>query len=206
MANKNEDIVSIFQIALTFFLVANPIGNSPTIVALVKDFDFERQKKILLREGFIALLIALFFQYFGEMFLGVLHIQDFAVSMTGGTLLFLVALSMIFSNDSATSEKKQKQEPFIVPIATPIISGPGLMAIIMLYSRQEANNMKITLAILLAWVFVIAIVAGAPYLQKFLGKRGLVALEQLMGMLLAMMSAGMFLNGVRLFVEHYKNT
>lgn len=196
--------MSLFQIAFTFFLVTNPIGNSPAIVALVKDFEFERQKKILFREGLIALLIALFFQYFGEVFLGVLNVKDFAVSMTGGTLLFLVALGMIFSSGTTDAQRKQKQEPFIVPIATPILSGPGLMAIIMLYSRQEANNIKITLAILLAWVFVLAVVAGAPYLQKFLGKRGLVALEQLMGMLLAMMSAGMFLNGIRLFVLHYK--
>jgi multiple antibiotic resistance protein len=196
--------VSIIQIALTFFLVTNPIGNSPTIVALVKDFDFERQKKILFREGLIALIIALFFQYFGELFLGVLHVEDFAVSMTGGVLLFLVALSMIFSNGPSATEK-QKQEPFIVPIATPILSGPGLMAIIMLYAKQESNNLKITLAILLAWVFVLAIVSTAPYLQRFLGKRGLVALEQLMGMLLAMMSAGMVLNGIKLFVEQYKS-
>jgi multiple antibiotic resistance protein len=195
--------VSIFQIALTFFLVANPIGNSPTIVAIVKDFDFERQKKILFREGIFALLIAIFFQYFGEMFLGVLHVQDFAVSITGGLLLFIVALSMIFSTGPSTT-KQVKQEPFIVPIATPIISGPGLMAIIMLYSKQEANNIKITSAILLAWVFVLAIVATAPYLQRILGKRGLVALEELMGMLLAMMSMGMILNGIKLFVEHYK--
>lgn len=198
--------MSLLQIALTFFLVTNPIGNSPAIVALVKDFEFERQKRILLREGLIALIIALFFQYFGELFLGVLHVQNFAVSMTGGILLFLVALTMIFSAGSTDSSKQQKkQEPFIVPIATPILSGPGLMAIIMLYSKQEANNMKITLAILLAWVFVLAVVASAPYLQRFLGKRGLVALEQLMGMLLAMMSAGMVLNGVKLFVEHYRS-
>ena len=197
--------MSLFQVALTFFLVANPIGNSPTILALVKDFDFERQKRILFREGFFALIIALFFQYFGEMFLSFLHIQSYAVGMTGGVLLFIVALSMIFS--SGEQETKQlKQEPFIVPIATPIISGPGLMSIIMLYSKQESNDLKITLAILLAWAFVLSIVASAPYLQRFLGKRGLVALEQLMGMLLAMMSVGMILNGIKIFVEHYKNT
>lgn len=199
--------MSLFQIALTFFLVTNPIGNSPAILALVKDFEFERQRKILLREGLIALFIALFFQYFGELFLGVLQVQDFAVSITGGLLLFLVALGMIFSTgDTSNESKQQKQEPFIVPIATPILSGPGLMAIIMLFSRQEANNLKITFAILLAWVFVLAVVATAPYLQRLLGKRGLVALEQLMGMLLAMMSAGMILNGIKIFVEHYKQS
>ena len=99
--------MSLFQIALTFFLVTNPIGNSPTILALVKDFEFERQKKILIREGLIALLIALFFQYFGEVFLGVLHVKNFAVSITGGVLLFLVALSMIFSTEPSSSSSNK---------------------------------------------------------------------------------------------------
>lgn len=195
--------MSLLQIALTFFLVANPIGNAPAIIALVKDFDFEHQRKILIRESLIALLIALFFQYFGELFLSLLQVKDYTVSLAGGILLFLVALGMIFSSEPSKSSTATKQEPFIVPIATPILSGPGLMAIIMLYSKNEGNNFKITLAILLAWIFVLAVVTATPYLQKFLGKRGLSALEQLMGMLIAMMSASLMLNGVKLFMKHY---
>jgi len=53
----------MFALALTFFLVANPIGNSPAIIALVKDFDLKQQKRILYREAIFALLLALFFQY-----------------------------------------------------------------------------------------------------------------------------------------------
>lgn len=193
--------MSILSIALTFFLVANPIGNSPVIVSLVKDYDFEKQKRILFRESIIALLIALFFQFFGEVFLGFLHVKDYAVTFSGGILLFLVSLNMIFNVNQTGETSKEKQEPFIVPIATPILSGPGLLAIIMLYSRQEENNLKICSAIIIAWIGVIAILASAPYLQKIMGKRGLTALEQLMGMILALISMQMMVNGASLFVK-----
>lgn len=191
---------AIFPIAVKFFFIANPIGNTPAIVALVKDYSFEQQKKIILREGVIALLIALFFQFFGEYFLNLLNIQDYALTLTGGIILFLVALGMIFNFDHETKKTKLKQEPFIVPIATPIITGPGLMALIMLYSRLENDDIKITAAILLAWVGVLAVLASAPYLQRAVGQRGLVALEQLMGMILAFIATEMFVKGVSMFL------
>lgn len=195
-------MISIFALALKFFLVTNPIGNSPAILALVKDYDFSRQRFILVREAIISLLIALFFQFFGEAFLNLIHIKDYAVSLCGGILLFIVALNMIFAAPPEESEISSKQEPFIVPIATPILSGPGLMSIIMLNAKLEPNGWYVTLAILTAWVGVIFVLAISPYLQKVLGKRGLVALEQVMGMVLALMSVGMIVNGVTLF----KNT
>ncbi len=130
-----------------------------------------------------------------------LHVKDYALTLTGGIVLFLVALSMIFTVHDSDSTSKIKQEPFIVPIATPILSGSGLMAIIMLYARQEANDWKVTGAILLAWIGVFAVMASAPYLQKVLGKRGLTALEQLMGMILALMSMQMIVNGASIFIK-----
>src|SRR5690242_11674827 len=98
-----ETLENIFKIAVVFFIVTNPIGNSPMILALVKDFPFERQKKILLREAFLALILALFFQYFGEVFLRLLNIQDYAMTLCGGILLFFVALAMIFVDRSESN-------------------------------------------------------------------------------------------------------
>lgn len=192
---------AILQNALTFFLVTNPIGNSPAIIALVKDFPFEKQKSIMLREGFIALIIALFFQYLGEHFLSLLAIQNYAVSLCGGTILFLVALGMIFSVSEPAHSTTLKQEPFIVPIATPILSGAGLLSIIMLKSHLEKSAWHITLAILIAWIGVIAVMGTAPYLQQLLGRRGLVALEQLMGLLLALISMDMLVHGLALYIQ-----
>jgi multiple antibiotic resistance protein len=193
--------VSLYTLSITFFLVANPIGNSPTILSLLKNYDFERQKRIMLRETFFSLILALFFQFFGEFFLGLLRISDYGLSLTGGCLLFLVALQMLFHKPENSGEMLPKQEPFIVPIATPLISGPGLMTIIMISSRTEMDNLKITLAIFIAWIGVGLILLGAPYIQKIIGARGLIAIEQVMGMVLALISMQMIVNGLFIFVK-----
>lgn len=192
---------SLDRIALTFFLVANPIGNCPPILALVKDYDIDTQRKIIMREAIIALFLALFFQFFGEVFLSTLNIQNYAVTLCGGILLFIVALSMIFTKSPDIQALTPKQEPFIVPIATPILTGPGLMAIIMLQSHELNDNFLITSAILIAWVGVFLVLSIAPYMQKVLGKRGMVALEQLMGMILSFISMGLLVEGVTRFLE-----
>lgn len=194
-------VSNTLAIALTFFLVANPIGNSPTILALIKDYSFERQKKIVFRESMISLTIALFFQFFGEIFLTALHIDQYALTLTGGIVLFTLALQMIFHKPETSESVKLKQEPFIVPIAIPMISGPGLMTIIMVKAANEMNDLKITSAILIAWVGVTFILTTAPYLQKLIGKRGMAALEQVMGMILGLISMQMIVKGGILFAK-----
>lgn len=193
--------MSVFAIALTYFLVANPIGMSPTILSLVKDFSFDRQKQIIFREGIISLIIALFFQFFGELFLGALRISSYALSLTGAIVLFNLALQMIFHKPDDPNTIKVKQEPFIVPIAIPLISGPGLMTMIMINSRAAEDNLMSTMAVVIAWVGVLAVLMAAPYLQKLIGKRGLAALEQVMGMVLGLISMQMFVSGSKMFVD-----
>ncbi len=185
---------------MIFFIVTNPIGNSPTIVALVKDQDLKSQQKTLFREAMFAMILAIFFLFLGETCLTCLNIQNFALRISGGVILFIVALHMIFSNRTETKSETTKQIPFIVPIATPLLSGAGLLTMIMLYSQQEANQLKILFAILIAWIGITGVLVTAPYLQVLLGKRGLAALEQLMGMLLAMVAIEMIVKGFALFL------
>jgi multiple antibiotic resistance protein len=187
--------VSIFQLALYFFVVTNPIGNSPTIVALVKDYTLREQQKILFREAMFALALAIFFLFLGNTFLTSLSIDQYALEISGGVLLFLVALKMIFSSPADHHVQAPKTAPFIVPIATPLLSGAGLFATIMIYASQEQNNLKVLSGILLAWAGITPILVFAPYLQLLLGKRGLLALEQLMGMILVMIAIDLIVGG-----------
>lgn len=192
--------MSIAQLALIFFIITNPIGNTPAILALVRHYPLKTQQKIMLRESLFSMLLAIFFLFVGDAFLLNLNIQNYALNFSGGILLLIVAIKMIYSiKDEETVVSTPKQEPFIVPIATPLLSGAGLLTMIMLYSKEE-SNVTILAAILLAWVGITLVLFLAPYLQIFLGKRGMSALEQLMGMLLAMMGIGMIVKGASLFL------
>lgn len=194
---------NFINICFTLFLIANPIGNSPAIIAMIKDFEFERQKKIMLREALLALALALFFQYAGEIFLNQLKIEKYALSFCGGILLLIVALDMMFHNRPAGPKNELNREPMFVPIATPLISGPGLLSMIMIFSNNEDNNLLVSAAILIAWIGITIVLVSAPYMNKVLGKNGLSALEQLMGLLLAMMSMEMLVNGAKMFFKTF---
>lgn len=196
--------MSIFDLALQFFLLTNPIGNAPAILSLVKDFDFQRQKMIVIREGIIALLLALFFQFFGTAFLGSLHIENYALMLSGGIIILITALGMIFSDGSESDSGKEKQEPFIVPIATPLLAGSGLFSTIMIFSSLEQNNLKISTALIASWVAILAVLYASPYLLRAFGKCGLKALEQIMGLALAFISVELILKGSATFIKTLK--
>jgi len=192
--------MDLFPLALNFFLIANPIGNIPTVVALVKDFPFERQRKIVFRESIFSFLVAIGFQFVGSELLNYLHIESYTVSITGGLLLLLVALGMIFPQEEPKESMAMKREPFLVPIATPIITGGGVMSSIMIYSSLTQNPLLVSSALVVAWCGVIPIISLAPYLKKVLGDRGLLALEQFMGMILALLSMKLLVQGFRIFL------
>jgi len=189
---------------LTMLFVVNPFGCVPIFVSLVKDFEPKRQRFILLRESLFGGLLALILLWTGKGFLESIHIQDYAVNLSGGILIFLVAISMIFpESHKAVKEKNKdgpKKEPFVVPIATPLLAGGGFFAILM-NLVNKAPMFDVTLAIFITWIIVIPVAVSSSYLQKILGKRGLLVLEQLMGMMLTMLAIQIILGGLHKFLD-----
>lgn len=202
MMEAPPNAVTFWSVVITLFLIANPIGNSPLIMAMLKDYSFARQRTIMMRESLFAFLIALFFQFFGEWFLKLLNIQPYAVSIAGGILLLLVAIKMIFSLKKAVDPTTQNQEPMFVPIATPLITGPACMTMIMIYANQMSSTFQMTAAIVVTWTGVAIVLISAPYMQRFFGQRGMLVLEQLMGLFLAMMGMEMIVKGLSKFAAN----
>jgi len=199
------DFTTVFSLAFTLFIIWNAIGNAPAILALIKDFSLERQRKIVVREGLISLGMAFFFQFFGEWFLNLLDLKDYTIAFCGGLLLLTVAISLIFPKRGEEVQSKVKQEPFIVPIATPLLTGPSLIATIMLKAREIPGVLTLSTGILVAWLAVMPVLLFTPYIVKIFGTRGIIALEQLMGMILAMISTQMLLKGITLFIIAFNN-
>lgn len=115
--------MSIFARTLSLFFILNSLGNIPLFVALLGKYDVKKQRAIILRELLIALFILLLFNFFGDNVLQLLGISQSVLGVAGGTLLFIIALGMIFPRTSDQLEYK-RSEPMIVPLATPIVAGP----------------------------------------------------------------------------------
>lgn len=187
----------ILQAALLLLLVMDPLGNVPIFLSLLKDIDQKRRRRIIMRELLIALVIMLLFLYFGQNILDVFSLQQESVRISGGIVLFLIALRMIFPSDKKLAHTEEA-EPFIVPLAIPLVAGPSTIATLILMTRQESNqSYSLLLALLLAWSVTAIILMSAPWLYRVLKSRGLAAMERLMGMLLIMLSVQMLIDGIQ---------
>lgn len=192
----------MFSIAFSLFLLMDPIGNIPLYISVLKEIKPKRQRWIIFRELIIALVIIIIFDFLGNELLNFLHISRDAVQISGGIILFLIALKMIFPKaEGNNTEQKSKQEPFIVPLAVPLIAGPSVLAAVMLYTHQQTSDLIMIPAIIIAWLASLVILILSSYLHKLLGWRGITALERLMGLILIMIALQMFLDGIHSFIS-----
>lgn len=188
----------------SIFFVLNATGQIPLFLAMLARFDHKRQLQIITREMIFALLIIFLFTFFGDDVLEVLGISRPIIAIAGGILLFLISLTMIFPKASSeNSEKALLQEPVIIPLAIPVITGPGTITTVMLFAHETGNPFIVAGAAFLAWVPSLLILLAGSYIKQVLGEKGLVAVERLGGMLVCLIGIQMMTNGILLLVKEY---
>jgi multiple antibiotic resistance protein len=194
--------VTLFSAAVLLFLVLDPFGNIPFFIAALQNVPRERHRRIIVRELLIALLVLVLFLFAGEHILRALHISEPALRAAGGTVLFLIAIRMVFPRPGASVGEEIPGEPFIVPLAIPYVAGPSALASVLLIMNQEPERWPEWLsALVLAWFLTGIIIFMSSVLAKRLGKRVLIAIERLMGMLLTALAIQMLMTGIRQFLE-----
>jgi multiple antibiotic resistance protein len=186
--------MSIFGLSLSLFLVLNALGNIPVFIGLLSRYPEKKQRKIIIRELLIALFILVLFNFFGDEVLKWIGISQETVGIAGGTLLLLIALSMIFPHAQDHAES-HLHEPMIVPLATPIVAGPGAISTVMVYSEHVGNPWLMLCIILIAWLPTFLILLVSSHIKHLLGKRGLFACQKLGGMLISLIAVQMICTG-----------
>jgi multiple antibiotic resistance protein len=193
--------MSIFSAIVLLFLVMDPMGNIPFFLTALKEVDPQRQKRVMVRELLIALLALILFLFAGQFVLQLLQISEPSLTIAGGIILFLIAIKMVFPTTERTYERSLGSEPFIVPLAIPYVAGPSaLSAVLFIMSRDAARWREWLLAIIVAWLLSGAILMTASDLSKYLGERGLIAIERLMGMILITIAVQMTMTGMSHFL------
>jgi len=190
--------MDIGSAVVTLFLVMDPLGNVPLFLSVLKTVDPRRRRRILVRELAIAYGVLVLFLLLGKWLLGFLGLEPEAVSIAGGIVLFIIALRMIFPGDASLSGEQIEGEPFVVPLAIPLVAGPSALAtLLLLQSARGSTPGSLMIALTIAWTISGAILLSSTALYRMLGERGLIAMERLMGMLLVMVAVQMLLNGVK---------
>ena len=196
-------MIEILSAATMLFLIMDPLGNLPIYMSVLKTIEPKRRRIVIMRELCIALFILVVFLHSGQALLDFLQIKQETVSIAGGIILFLIALRMIFPQPGGIMGLPAGDEPFIVPLAIPMIAGPSTMAALILLSNQKPNMMtEWTIALCAAWLVSAIILSMSNTVHRILGEKGLNALERLMGMILVMIAIQMLLNGIGAYIQH----
>jgi MarC family membrane protein len=196
------DAVTIASAALLLFLILDPLGNIPVFLSLLRTLPPQRQRIVLVRELLIALGVLMAFLWAGKYALELMHLRQESVSIAGGIVLFLIGIRMIFPPPEGLMGEIPEGEPFIVPMAIPLVAGPsGMAAVILMGSNEPARLGEWSLALFIAWAATATILFSATYLYKWLGQRVLTAVERLMGMLLVAISVQMLMDGIATYLH-----
>jgi multiple antibiotic resistance protein len=191
-------IMTMLSAAIVLFLVMDPLGNILLFVTALRTVPVSRRKRVVVRELLIAYAVLVIFLFTGEHLLHALNISGPALTIAGGIVLFLIALRMVFPSTENTLAENIKGEPFLVPLAIPYVAGPSTLAtLLLLMSREPQRWPEWLLALSCAWLVSAIILVLGGYIGDFLGRRGLLALERLMGLLLVALAVQMSIEGLR---------
>jgi multiple antibiotic resistance protein len=190
----------IYSIAMLLFMMMDPFGNLPLFLTILKRVPSYRKTYIIFRVQCIAFFAMCLSLLLGQRLLAALHVKVDQLAIAGGVILFIVGLKMVFSTLSEETEEASREEPFIVPLAIPLVCGPGLIVLLatLRESTPEATWGHCFMALILAWGVNLIIMLLGRRLALLLGKRGLKAMENLMGLLLTAIAVGMVINGIKL--------
>lgn len=194
-------VISTFII---LWAVIDPIGTVPVFLAVTKGHSSDEKKRIAIRAVAIAFGILFFFVIVGELLLSYLGVPLLAFQVSGGIILFIFALTMIFGESKPEEEvriAKSVDETAVFPLATPSIAGPGaIMAIVLL-----TDNAQYSVGSQIMTVFVLVAVLGCQLLflykseiiSRHIGTAGASVVSRVMGLILAAVASTNVLSGIK---------
>jgi multiple antibiotic resistance protein len=184
---------------VTLFVITDPIGNAPIFVAITRHLTPRQRQRAAVRAVVAAGALILGFAVFGEIVLRYLHVSLGSLSIAGGLLLMLVALEMLRGMDYP-EEGGRAQDVALVPIATPLLAGPGAIATVIVLTRRHhdfGGKVSVLIGILAALAVVGLGMAVAERLSRVLPESLIQFLTRVFGLLLSAIAVQLVVNGVR---------
>ena len=189
---------SFLSAFILLLLVLDPLGSLPVFIPIMREVAPERRRRVAVREALIAFAVLFAFMLFGDVFLRVMRLSERSLEVAGGVILLMVAIRMIFSHEGGVYGTPEGKEPFIFPLAVPLLAGPSAMAtVLLLASRQPDRVLAWAGALTCAMAVSGAVLLLCERIRKLLGDSVVSALEKLMGLVLTAIAVEMILAGLK---------
>lgn len=206
---------SLLQFTLTAFVmlivVINPVAVAPVFASVASGMSSAERRAVLNRALIIAFVVALFFLLAGRAMLSYLGVTMHAFAVSGGVLLFLIALPMLFGQRSALQSaegreaRSSDEDVAIFPMAIPMLAGPGTLATVLVLATQAAGEMTrvAALAVTLAVIYLISwpVLYASDRLIAWMGASKVGIITRVLGIILAALAVQYVFNGIRGFAQ-----
>ena len=182
---------------LTLVVIMDPIGIVPIFIATTGKLTPELRRKAAFRAVGAASVLVLGFALIGRFILEYLHVSVEALSISGGLLLLLVALEMLRGIDSPDAAT---EDVALVPLATPLVAGPGAIATVIVLVRQNTETperLGVLVGIILALASVLLALLLAGWLSRKLSESFVSFLTRVFGLLLSAIAVQLVVDGVK---------
>ena len=192
--------MTIFSAVFLLFLVMDPFGNVPLFLSVLNPIAAERRRRVIIRELLLALAALIIFLFLGRYILSAIGVSESILTTAGGVILFLIALRMIFPpvrGPYPVDMDDSAEEPILVPLAIPLLAGPSALASVLFLMSSDPDRWPHWLAaVLIACAMTATVLLFSSSLARLIKKRGLIAIERLMGMVLTAIAIKMILTGI----------
>ncbi len=187
---------------VTLWVTIDPIGTVPLYLAVTKNLSPTARRQAAIRASLIAAAILASFLYLGQYLLQEMRIELLSFQISGGIVLFLFALTMIFARESTHEVAPEEgHDVAVFPLAMPSIAGPGAMLAVVVLTENNTHDLLqqtatcgVMLAVLVANLFLM--LAGER-IVRLIGRSGLNVLSRVMGMILAAVAVQMVYSAVK---------
>ncbi|MCF2949745.1 MarC family protein [Paraglaciecola aquimarina] len=204
-------MIDFLAVFITFFAVIDPIGTVPVFIAVTSKYDQKTKRKIALLATIVAGLILLFFIVIGEILLKALSIPLPAFQISGGIVLFLFALNMIFGESKPEEEikniNKSHKDMAIFPIAVPSIASPGAILAAVLLTENSMYNLfeQLQTALVMLSVLFVAyiLMLASGIISRLIGTSGASVVSRVMGLILSAIATTNILTGISEYYQLY---
>ncbi len=196
-------VISIF---FTLFIVVDPLGLIPVFVIYLTRSDKAERKRIIFKTISVATIVSLLFIFLGRFILLYLGISPGAFLIAGGILLFIISIDLILARPSRTKlprdeDDYDKEDISVFPLAIPMISGPGNIAALMMFSSQSEDKFYMLIVIsvisIIIFAFTMFVMFMSVHFERILGKTGISVIQRIMGLVLSALAVQFILNGLQ---------
>jgi len=197
------DFVATF---IAFFAVIDPIGTVPVFIAVTKQYDEARKRRIAFIATGFSVAVLLFFVVAGEIILRAMNLPLSAFRIAGGLGLFLLAVTMTMGESKpeeevALADSASENDTAIFPLAVPSLAGPGAILASVLFTENDRFNLweqtQTFLMIIAVLAVALVLMLAASRVQRVIGDSGASVISRVMGLILASAATNNVLIGIK---------